>query len=65
MAKKQPFYSGAFRASLKLAVYFLFRPKVIWKDKSLKKLAKKQLKSDKNIEDEWLINEYGEYSYDN
>lgn len=41
MAKKQPFYSGPFRGSLKLAVYFLFRPKVIWKDKSLKKLAKK------------------------
>lgn len=42
MVKKQPFYGKIFQWSLNVAAYFFFRPKIVWKDKALKKQAKKQ-----------------------
>ena len=40
MTEKQPFYGKLFQGFAKFAMYMMFRPKIVWKDKTLKKSAK-------------------------
>lgn len=40
--RKQSFFGKILQGAAKGAMYILFRPKIIWKDKSLKKQAKKE-----------------------